>query len=136
MPVACGNTVLTGDSGSVAFTPAGTFVCLLDFTDFTVANPGTIQLPVGHGFLVGDSVTFSTEGGAVLATGLTADTAYFIASIDSDLKATVSSTVGGVGVELLYQGVDGLHHQTVLRYQRLQSVQSVHQALGTQGYKH
>ena len=107
MPVACGNTVLTGDSGSVAFTPAGTSVCLLDFTDFTVANPGTIQLPVGHGFLVGDSVTFSIEGGAVLATGLTADTAYFIASIDSDLKATVSSTVGGTGVEITAAGGDG-----------------------------
>ena len=40
MPVACGNTVLTGDSGSVSFTPAGTYVCLLDFTDFPTVTLG------------------------------------------------------------------------------------------------
>ena len=73
MPVACGNTVLTGDSGSVSFTPAGTYVCLLDFTDFPTASPGLIQLPAGHGFLVGDVVEFTVEGGATLVTGLTAD---------------------------------------------------------------
>ena len=73
MPVACGNTVLTGDSGSVAFTPAGTSVCLLDYTDFPTATPGVIQLPAGHGFLVGDVVQFSAEGGATLVTGLAAE---------------------------------------------------------------
>lgn len=104
MPVACGNTVLTGDSGSVAFTPAGTSVCLLDFTDFTVADPGTIQLPAGHGFLVGDAVQFSIEGGAVLATGLTADTTYYIISIATDQKAAVSLTAGGTGVEITAAG--------------------------------
>ena len=82
MPVACGNTVLTGDSGSVAFTPAGTSVCLLDYTDFPTADPGLIQLPAGHGFLVGDVVQFSVEGGATLVTGLTADTDYYIIAID------------------------------------------------------
>ena len=66
MPVACGNTVLTGDSGSVAFTPAGTYICLLDFTDFPTADPGLITLPSGHGFLVGDVVQFAAEGGATL----------------------------------------------------------------------
>lgn len=98
MPVACGNTVLTGDSGSVAFTPAGTTVCLLDYTDFPTADPGLIQLPTGHGFLVGDVVQFSTEGSATLVTGLTADTDYHIISIDSDQKATVSATAGGTGI--------------------------------------
>ena len=68
MPVACGNTVLTGDSGSVAFTPAGTYLCLLDLTDFPTADPGLITLPSGHGFLVGDVVQFTVEGGATLVT--------------------------------------------------------------------
>ena len=98
MPVACGNTVLTGDSGSVAFTPAGTSVCLLDYTDFPTADPGKIQLPAGHGFLVGDVVQFSTEGGATLVTGLTAATDYYIIEIDGDQKATVSATAGGTGI--------------------------------------
>ena len=83
MPVACGNTVLSGNSGSLAVTPAGTSVCLLDYTDFPTADPGVIQLPAGHGFLVGDAVEFSIEGGATLATGLTADTTYYITSISA-----------------------------------------------------
>ena len=83
MPVACGNTVLSGNSGSLAVTPAGTSVCLLDFTDFPTADPGVIQLPAGHGFLVGDTVTFSIEGGATLVTGLTADTDYVITAISA-----------------------------------------------------
>ena len=98
MPVACGNTVLTGDSGSVAFTPAGTTVCLLDYTDFPTADPGKIQLPAGHGFLVGDVVQFSIEGGATLVSGLTEDTDFHIIAIDGDQKATVSATAGGTGI--------------------------------------
>ena len=61
-------------------------MCLLDLTDFPTADPGLIQLPAGHGFLVGDVVQFSIEGGATLVTGLTADTEYHIISIDSDQK--------------------------------------------------
>ena len=94
MPVACGNTVLTGDSGSVSFTPAGTYVCLLDFTDFPTADPGKITLPEGQGFLVGDVVQFTAEGGATLVGGLTADTDYHIVNI-TDNKAPVSATAGG-----------------------------------------
>ena len=98
MPVACGNTVLTGDSGSVAFTPAGTSVCLLDYTDFPTADPGLIQLPAGHGFLVGDVVQFSIEGGATLVTGLTVDTDYHIVSINDSEKAQVSASAGGTAI--------------------------------------
>jgi hypothetical protein len=91
MPVACGNTVLTGDSGSVSFTPAGTSVCLLDYTDFPTADPGVITLPSGHGFVVGDVVTFTVEGGATLVSGLTADTDYTITAITA-AGATVEAT--------------------------------------------
>ena len=112
MPVACGNTVLTGDSGSVAFTPAGTSVCLLDFTDFPTADPGVIQLPAGHGFLVGDVVQFSTEGGATLVGGLTVATDYHIISISGTNGASVSATAGGTGVaftQSLSADTDGGH---------------------------
>lgn len=97
MPVACGNTVLTGDSGSVAFTPAGTSVCLLDYTDFPAADPGAIKLPAGHGFLVDDVVNFTVEGGATLVTGLTEGTDYYIISLAGG-EATVSATKGGTGI--------------------------------------
>lgn len=97
MAVACGNTVLTGDSGSVSFTPAGTYLCLLDYTDFPTADPGLITLPTGHGFLVGDVVQFSIEGGATLVTGLTADTDYYIVNITDD-KAQVSATPMGTAI--------------------------------------
>ena len=98
MPVACGNTVLTGDSGSVAFTPAGTSVCLLDFTDFATADPGVITMPAGHGFKVGDVVNFSVEGGATLVGGLTAATDYEITVIDGDGDVTVALASGGANI--------------------------------------
>lgn len=104
MPVACGNTVLTGDSGSVSFTPAGTSVCLLDFTDFPTADPGVITVPSGHGFVVGDVVTFATEGGATLVGGLTADTDYTI----------TTKTAAGVTVEATSSpGTDIAFNQTL-----------------------
>ena len=98
MPVACGNTVLSGNSGSLAVTPAGTTVCLLDFTDFPTADPGVIQLPAGHGFLVGDAVEFTVEGGATLVTGLTAGTTYYIVAISGANGAQVSATAGGTPI--------------------------------------
>lgn len=98
MPVACGNTVLTGDSGSVAFTPAGTSICLLDYTDFPTADPGLITMPAGHGFKVGDVVNFSVEGGATLCPALVAETDYFIIDFDNDGKASVSATADGTAV--------------------------------------
>ena len=100
MPVACGNTVLTGDSGSVSFTPAGTSVCLLDYTDFPTADPGVITLPSGHGFVVGDAVTFTVEGGATLVGGLTAGTDYTITAITA-AGATVEAT-SALGTDIAF----------------------------------
>ena len=97
MPVSCGNTVLTGNSGSVSMTPAGTSVCLLDLTDFPTADPGVITLPSGQGFLVGDVVTFSIEGGATLVTGLTEGTEFHIVAMTGD-TAQVSASAGGTPI--------------------------------------
>ena len=99
MPVACGNTVLVGSAGSVSVTPAGTSVCLKDFTDFPAASPGVITLPEGHGFLVGDAVKFSVEGDAKLVTGLVAGTEYFVVELNKPSKAKVSATQGGTPVD-------------------------------------
>jgi hypothetical protein len=73
-------------------------LCLLDFSDFPTADPGLITLPDGHGFLVGDAVQFTIEGGATLVTGLTEGTDYYITNITSN-KAQVSASVGGTAVE-------------------------------------
>jgi len=72
-------------------------LCLLDFSDFPTADPGLITLPDGHGFLVGDAVQFTIEGGATLVTGLTEGTDYYITNITSN-KAQVSASVGGTAV--------------------------------------
>ena len=97
MPVSCGNSVLTGTSGSVAVTPAGTSVCLKDFTDFPAADPGLITLPQGQGFLVGDAVVFTIDGDATLVTELTEGVTYYIVDITSD-KAQVAATEGGTAI--------------------------------------
>ena len=97
MPVACGNSVLTGTSGSVAITPAGTSVCLKDFTDFPAAEPGVITLPQGHGFMVNDVVQFSVETPATLVSELTAGNEYYIVDI-TDNGAQVSATEGGAAI--------------------------------------
>ena len=97
MAIACGGTVLSGNSGSVAITPAGTSLCLLDFTEFPTAEPGLIILPEGHGFLVGDAVKFTAEGGATLVGGLTGGTDVYITNI-TDNKAQVAATAGGEAI--------------------------------------
>ena len=91
--------MLVGTAGSVAITPAGTSVCLKDFTDFPTASPGVITLPEGHGFLVGDAVKFSVEGDATLVGGLVAGTEYFIVELNKPSKAKVSATQGGDAVD-------------------------------------
>jgi hypothetical protein len=78
-------------------TPAGTSLCLLDFSDFPTADPGLITLPDGHGFLVGDAVQFTIEGGATLTAGLTEGTDFYITNITAN-KAQVSASLGGTAV--------------------------------------
>ena len=100
MAIACGGTVLSGNSGSVAIKPAGTSLCLLDFTEFPTAEPGLIILPEGHGFLVGDAVKFTAEGGATLVGGLTAGTDVYITNITAN-KAQVAATAGGAAIDFV-----------------------------------
>ena len=89
MPIACGNTVLTGSSGSVAFKPAATDVCLRDFTDFPAGTD--ITVPAGHGFVRGDVVQFHTVDGGVLDTALTAATDFHVIGT-GDTSIQVSSS--------------------------------------------
>lgn len=101
MPVQCGETVLTGQDGSIWFKPAGTSVCLRT-ADF---NSTTDVISVGNAadFRVGDPVTFSAEGSGVnLPTAITAGNTYYVFNID-DVTNTlqVEATKGAaVAVDL------------------------------------
>ena len=95
MPVACGNSVLTGTSGSVAITPAGTTVCLKDYTDFPAGSPAVITVPTGHGFIVGDVVQFTEENNGSLDSALSTGTDYtIIATTASTVTVELSSALG------------------------------------------
>ena len=85
MPVSCSSSALTGQEGSVFFTPAGTRFCLLDFTDFPAGS--AITVPAQHDFRVGDPVVFEEENGGKLVTELKAGTQYYVV-------ATTATTIG------------------------------------------
>ena len=51
------------------FKPAGTSVCLRDFSDFPAGTD--VNLPVCHGFLVGDEIEFVQEDNGKLDTAIT-----------------------------------------------------------------
>lgn len=74
MPLACSSNALTGSSGAVYYVPSGTKACLLA-ADF--ASAGVITVPSTTDFRVGDPITLTPTGGAVL------DTAYADAAVVS-----------------------------------------------------
>ena len=89
MPISCGNSVLTGTSGSVAITPAGTSVCLRDYSDFPAGQPATITVPAGHGFLVGDQVEFTQEDGGNIDGALSVAPVAYVISARTDTTVEV-----------------------------------------------
>ena len=95
MPVACSTSALTGQDGSLYYTPSATKFCLLDFTDFPDGDD--ITVPAQHDFRVGDPVKFSIEGGATLNTALTAGTQYYVVKVDTT-EIQVSATKGGTAI--------------------------------------
>ena len=71
----CGDSVLTGQDGSIEFKPPGTSFCLDDFSDFgTDGTTSHITVPCIHNFRVGDIVCFYEGTGASLDTALQAST--------------------------------------------------------------
>ena len=112
MPVACGETVLSGSSGSAAFKPAGTTVCLEDSDDFPANPTAVITVPAGHGFIVGDQVTFWEEDGGQLDTGLTPsttgnETAYLITAATTAAPWTVTVTLASAPATAVELDGDG-----------------------------
>ena len=69
----CGDSVLTGQEGSIEFKPPSTSFCLNDFDDF--GQDGTashITVPCTHDFRVGDLVSFYETNNGSIDTALTA----------------------------------------------------------------
>lgn len=95
MPISCTQSVLTGQDGSVWFTPAGTSHCLLDLTDFP-SGSSFVKVPVTHDFKPGDPVVFMPEGG-VLDSELTAGTTYYI-GLTQETQVQILSSLGGAPV--------------------------------------
>ena len=87
MPIACGNTLLTGSNGSVAFKAPGTGGCLQDFSDFDAASD-VVQLPECTQLVVGDCVQFTEQGGANLDSAFDEGQCYCIESLNDDNEAT------------------------------------------------
>lgn len=104
MPIACSQTVLTGQDGSVYFQPAGTQFCLLDHTDFPAG--AAITLPSENDFKVGDPVKFTEEGTGSLDTALTAGTTYYVVARTAT-SIQVSATAGGAPITLNGDGGTG-----------------------------
>ena len=104
MPIACSSSALTGQSGSVYYTPAGTTFCLKDFTDFPAG--ADITVPAIADFRVGDPVVFSEEDGGSIDTALTAGTGYYVVAVSSG-AIQVSASKGGTAVTLNGDGGTG-----------------------------
>ena len=111
MPVACSQSALTGQEGSIYFSPGGTKWCLKDNTDFPSGASG-ITVPSGHDFRVNDPVKFLVVGDATLDTNLTASTAtyYVIAVTATTIK--VAASLGGTNISLAGDGGTGSADKT------------------------
>lgn len=75
-----------------------------DVVTISVADPGVVTWPGGHGLEANSPVMFSPEGGD-LPTGLSADTVYYV--VASGLTPTtfsVSATPGGAAIETTEAG--------------------------------
>ena len=76
MPVACSTSALTGQDGSLYYTPSATKFCLLDFTDFPAGT--SITVPAQHDFRIGDPLVFEEENGGKLCTPLPPGAQYYV----------------------------------------------------------
>ena len=97
----CGDSVLTGQEGSIEFKAPGTAFCLDDFSDFgTDGTDSHITVPCEHDFRVGDLVAFYEDDTAKIDSALTASTDVNRPTLRSAVDGTIltlGSTVAGSG---------------------------------------
>ena len=104
MPVACSSQSLTGQEGSIYFSPSGTKWCLQDYSDFPSGTD--ITVPAGSDYRVDDPVKFTVVGTATLDTALTAGTVYYVTNLGTN-KIKVSASAGGTAITLNGDGGTG-----------------------------
>ena len=104
MPVACSTSALTGQDGSLYYTPSATKFCLLDYTDFPAGT--SITVPAQHDFRVGDPVVFTEEDGGNLCDELAEDTQYYVVA-KTTTTIDVSASKGGTAITLTQSGGTG-----------------------------
>lgn len=108
----CGDSVLTGQDGSIEFKPPGTSFCLDDYSDFgTDGTTSHITVPCTHDFRVGDIVCMTEGAGANIDSSFTASTPgspspYYVVSIGSDY-IELSATAGGTPITVTGDGGTG-----------------------------
>ena len=107
MPVACNSNALTGSSGAVYYTPAGTKACLLA-ADFTTG--GVITVTSQNDFRVGDPIKFEETGGATIDTGFDVSKAYVVSAVDVAANTVTVTEADGTGVTVANDGDDGGGH--------------------------
>ena len=105
----CGDSVLTGQDGSIEFKPPGTSFCLNDFSDFgTDGTTSHITVPCTHDYRVGDIVCFYEGVGASLDTALQAstDSTRSVRVVQDGTILSFGSAVAGSGyTDGTYTGV-------------------------------
>ena len=106
----CGDSVLTGQDGSIEFKPPGTSFCLNDFSDFgTDGNVSHITVPCTNDFRVGDIVCFYEGVSATIDGALTPSTDTdrpSLSSFSSGSLLQFGNAVAGSGyVDGTYQNV-------------------------------
>ena len=104
MAIACSSSALTGQAGSVYYTPAATSFCLNDYSDFPAGS--NISVPTKNDFRVGDSVVFTAENGGSIDTALSAGTVYYVVA-STTTTVQVAATVGGTAITLNADGGTG-----------------------------
>ncbi len=108
----CGDSVLTGQDGSIEFKPPGTSFCLDDFSDFgTDGTTSHIAVPCTHDFRVNDVVCFYETPGANLDSAFQASTApspspYYVVAVDKEW-IELASTAGGAAIVCTGDGGTG-----------------------------
>lgn len=106
MAIACNTTSLTGQDGSIYFTPAGTTSCLSDFSDFDKVT-GDITVGSMADYKLADPVVFNVEGTGKLDTAFTAGTTYYVVSNVGGKIRLATSASGSVIIPTGLGGVVG-----------------------------
>ena len=101
MPVACNSNALTGSSGALYYTPAGTKACLLS-TDFAAA--GVITVTSQNDFRVGDPIKFSETGGATIDSGYDTSKDYVVSAVDPSANTVTVTEADGSTITLTSDG--------------------------------